>query len=123
MDRLQGHNMIRPSYQSVDGSYQSTESYEMPKSPYKFQESQVNLSYQDPPPQAGVPLQGPNPYWHTGFFRRFPWLGIGALFVALVATLVPVIILVRSNGQAVDSWKVQPSVILSIASAVFKAAL
>jgi len=48
---------------------------------------------------------------------------MAALFVSSVCTIAAAAVLVRSNGQPLDDWKLQPSVILSIASAVFKLAL
>lgn len=90
----------------MDNSCIYTESYEMPKSPYTSQENQIHLNSQNPPHQTNPAFQGPNPYWKPGFLRRFPWLGIGSLLIALVATLVAVVVLVRSDGQAVDGWNV-----------------
>lgn len=118
MERLQG-NLVRPSYQPVEYRpyISTTELNEMSNSPSTTQESQVQFINSGPQPP------GPGPYWRTGVLRRFPWTGIGSLVVALVAMLAAVVVLIRSDGQALDSWRVQPSVILSIASALFRTAL
>ncbi|OCL06727.1 hypothetical protein AOQ84DRAFT_355343 [Glonium stellatum] len=54
--------------------------------------------------------------WRTGFWRRFPWLGILALFGAVLCAAAMVGILVASDNKPVDHWNIQPTVYLSIAS-------
>lgn len=53
--------------------------------------------------------------WLPGFWVRFPWLGLGALTIALVACIGEMIVLVTSNGRSVVHWpeKIAPNVILS----------
>ncbi|KAI4654379.1 uncharacterized protein J4E78_007425 [Alternaria triticimaculans] len=52
--------------------------------------------------------------WKTGFWRRLPWAGHLALIATLVASAFMIQILVTSDGQPIDSWTYQPTVLLSI---------
>ncbi|KAG4432747.1 hypothetical protein IFR05_011777 [Cadophora sp. M221] len=57
--------------------------------------------------------------WETGFWKRFPWMGIGCLLAAILITVSEIIILVKSDGKSVSEWtlkgkSVAPNVILSI---------
>lgn len=114
------YNMpVGPPYPTHFEEHIPVESYEMLKSPSVMQTSHEDLMRQDHlqtyPPRV--------PHWHTGFYRRFPWKGIGALIISLAATIVAIVILIRSDGTTIDSWNVQPSVIVSIAAAIFRTTL
>ena len=61
--------------------------------------------------------QGGNP-WRTSVLRRLPWLGLAAFFGVLLCMAAAVAILMESDGQPTDSWSVQPTVYLAIASAL-----
>ncbi|KAI9709448.1 MAG: hypothetical protein M1820_003208 [Bogoriella megaspora] len=56
--------------------------------------------------------------WLTVLLRFLPWLGIGALLVATACTVMMIYIPKWSNGEAVDSWGIRPSVYVSVASTV-----
>lgn len=60
----------------------------------------------------------PEHAWQTGFFKHVPWLGISSLALVVCSTTAGAIVLIKSNGDAVDNWKVSPSVVLAILSAV-----
>ena len=67
------------------------------------------------------PLHGK--LWRTGYLRNIPWLGVGSLMLVLSSTIASAILLVVSNGDAVSSWRVAPSVVLAILSAISTACL
>ena len=66
---------------------------------------------------------GPRNSWRAGAIGRLPWLGFGALLLALIGTASSVVILMVSNGQALSTWTWQPTVYLAIASAITNVAL
>ena len=55
--------------------------------------------------------------WEPGFFRRAPWLGLIAMLGALIGVLAACSVLFYSNDKPIDTWSVQPTVYLAIASA------
>ncbi|KAJ9661889.1 hypothetical protein H2198_001641 [Neophaeococcomyces mojaviensis] len=63
--------------------------------------------------------------WQPGFWAQLPWSGVLALLFATLATFACVAVLVVSNGIPIDEWHgfFQPTVYLSIASAVANIAL
>ncbi|KAN0110978.1 hypothetical protein V8E51_007365 [Hyaloscypha variabilis] len=61
--------------------------------------------------------------WRTGYFLNVPWLGVGSLLLVLSSTTASAILLVISDGDAVSSWRVAPSVVLAILSAISTACL
>ena len=61
--------------------------------------------------------------WLPGAFKHFPWLGLSALVVSIICMAISIGILVRSNGQLVSQWPVQPTVFLAVTSAVANIAL
>lgn len=67
------------------------------------------------------PLHGK--LWRTGYLQNIPWLGVGSLMLVLSSTIASAILLVVSNGDAVSSWRVAPSVVLAILSAISTACL
>jgi hypothetical protein len=71
--------------------------------------------------RSNPPLHGK--LWRTGYLRNVPWLGVGSLLVVLSSTIASAILLVVSNGDAVTSWRVAPSVVLAILSAISTACL
>lgn len=61
--------------------------------------------------------------WEPGFWKRFPWMGFGCLFMAILITVAEIIILVMSDGKSVSQWTVRgksvaPNVILSVLNSV-----
>nr|OQO23975.1 hypothetical protein B0A51_08192 [Rachicladosporium sp. CCFEE 5018] len=54
-----------------------------------------------------APHEQENASWSPGFLSRFPWLGLGALFLVLVCLAGNVAVLTVSNGkiQGEQSWK------------------
>lgn len=60
---------------------------------------------------------GSNHRWTPGI-RQTPYLGLGALLLAVVGVAVSAVILVASNNVEISSWKFQPTVYLSISSTV-----
>lgn len=42
--------------------------------------------------------------WQPGFWKRFPWLGAGAILSVLLITTTQIIILIASNGKAASQW-------------------
>src|ERR1700750_2395563 len=56
--------------------------------------------------------------WLPGVWRRFPWIGIGALCFAISGTAVMIAVLIASNGRPITDWSVQPSVYLAIATTI-----
>ncbi|KAF4626857.1 hypothetical protein G7Y89_g11298 [Cudoniella acicularis] len=71
--------------------------------------------------RSNPPLHGK--LWQTGYLRNVPWRGIGSLLLVLTSTIASAIILGVSNGDAVLSWRVAPSVVLAILSAISTACL
>lgn len=67
-------------------------------------------------PHLNPPLLGKP--WRTGYLRNVPWLGIGSLLLVLSSTIASAILLGVSNGDAISSWRVPPSVVLAILSAI-----
>ena len=61
--------------------------------------------------------------WRPGLFRRIPWLGLISLVIPVICMAVSIGVLTKSNGQLVTTWRVQPTVILAIASAAANIAL
>jgi len=59
----------------------------------------------------------------NGVLQPQPISGIFALLVAIACTLFSLAILVASNDQPIDSWKIQPTVFLAIATALANAAV
>ncbi|RDW60548.1 hypothetical protein BP6252_11931 [Coleophoma cylindrospora] len=70
-----------------------------------------------------LPSTRPTRPWKTGYFRNVPWIGIGSLVLVLCSAIASAGVLVLSDQAAVASWKVAPSVILAILSAVSSACL
>jgi hypothetical protein len=56
--------------------------------------------------------------WRTGYLRNVPWLGVGSLLLVLSSTIASAILLVVSNGNAVSSWRVAPTIVLAILLAI-----
>jgi hypothetical protein len=56
--------------------------------------------------------------WNYGIIRRIPYSGGLALLTVLFCAGSDAVILWKSDGQAVNSWTVSPSVLLAILSAV-----
>ncbi|KAK5010308.1 hypothetical protein LTR28_010668 [Elasticomyces elasticus] len=56
-----------------------------------------------------------DPQWAPGFIARFPWLGFGALFTALLCSAASIVTLLVSNGKSQTDWpqRLAPNVILS----------
>jgi len=54
--------------------------------------------------------------WQPGFWKQFPWMGMGCLAAALHLTFAAMAILLASNNKAVSQWdkRVAPNVILSL---------
>ncbi|KZF24777.1 hypothetical protein L228DRAFT_281818 [Xylona heveae TC161] len=61
--------------------------------------------------------------WVPGTLEHVPWLAFVCLAISLGCMALSTSILVISNGQPVESWRVQPPVILAIASAAANVAL
>ncbi|KAE9378501.1 hypothetical protein N431DRAFT_302183, partial [Stipitochalara longipes BDJ] len=61
--------------------------------------------------------------WRTGFFHNVPWVGLVSLLLVVCSIIASAIILVVSNGDDTTSWKVAPSVIFAILSAISTACL
>ena len=68
-------------------------------------------------PEANHSAKNQDNVWVPGKIRRLPWLGLGALSGVVIAIFAALGVLVASNGQPVDSWSVQPTVFLALASA------
>ncbi|KAE8364918.1 hypothetical protein BDV27DRAFT_157399 [Aspergillus caelatus] len=56
--------------------------------------------------------------WEPGVLKRLPLLGISALLGVLACLIFNITILLTSNGKPQNSWKIQPSVLLAISSAI-----
>ena len=61
--------------------------------------------------------------WRPGLFRRIPWLGLCSLIIPVICMAISIGVLTISNGQLVASWRVQPTVVLAVASAAANMAL
>jgi len=61
--------------------------------------------------------------WNPGFFNHVPFIGVLALLVVPLCVAADAIILYKSNGQEVSTWKVSPAVLLAILSAVANSCL
>jgi hypothetical protein len=85
--------------------------------PYYNNQSQQNLAQPESDPPCKLTP------WRAGFFKRFPVGGFGALLVSFLCIVGPIIVLILSNQQPVTDWKVQPTVILAIFSAIFNLAI
>ena len=78
---------------------------------------EANASYQ--PVTANAPdhhsAASPASPWRSGVSKRLPWTAFLALFFVLVAVILMIVILVRSNHQPAP-WAVQPAVLLALAA-------
>lgn len=71
-----------------------------------------------------TPVQsGPKNPWKTTAISRLPIPGFAALLGALLGVVASIAILMGSNGQPTQSWSLQPTVYLAVASAVTNIAL
>ncbi|KAH7350719.1 hypothetical protein BKA65DRAFT_476091 [Rhexocercosporidium sp. MPI-PUGE-AT-0058] len=61
--------------------------------------------------------------WAPSLRRNTPALGLAAAFITLGCCIGAIIIVVVSNGQNVEAWKIQPSVLLAILMAGSNATL
>lgn len=64
-----------------------------------------------------IPIERHGDAWDPGFLRRLPHTGILALLVVLLCAGADVVVLYKSDGQEVDTWKISPSVLLAVFSA------
>ena len=44
-------------------------------------------------------------------WRKFPWLGVFSYLLACTGVVTTIVVLVKSDGQLVESWKVGPTLI------------
>ncbi|CAG7556486.1 unnamed protein product [Fusarium equiseti] len=56
--------------------------------------------------------------WCAHFLRRLPWDGFLALVVGIGCAIAMIIIILKSNNDPVENWRVAPGVYLAIASVV-----
>ncbi|KAF4998709.1 hypothetical protein FGRMN_3035 [Fusarium graminum] len=58
--------------------------------------------------------------WLPGFWKRFPYRGLGMWLLALIGTVAAILILVYSDGVPVENWDehIQPTVWLALTSAL-----
>ncbi|KAF7592218.1 hypothetical protein BBP40_000489 [Aspergillus hancockii] len=56
--------------------------------------------------------------WEPGVLKQLPGLGVLSLVGVLLCLVFNIVILVTSNGKPQNSWKIQPSVLLAISSAI-----
>lgn len=58
--------------------------------------------------------------WLPGFWKRFPYRGLGMWLLALIGTVAAILILVYSDGVPVSNWDehIQPTVWLALTSAL-----
>lgn len=61
--------------------------------------------------------------WRTDYLRNVPWLRVGSLLLVLSLITASIILLIVSNGDTVSSWRVAPSIILSILLVISTACL
>lgn len=61
--------------------------------------------------------------WEPGVLKRFPWSAGAAWLIALLCTIACAAILVVANNKPKSLWKVSPSVLLAIFSAMMNASL
>ncbi|KAM0199297.1 hypothetical protein ACHAQI_012109 [Fusarium lateritium] len=54
--------------------------------------------------------------WRTNFLRRLPWDAFAALLVGIGCAFAMVFIIVQSDGDLVENWRLAPGVYLAIAS-------
>lgn len=63
-----------------------------------------NLDQDVPSAENSRNINAQQPKWHPGYKRRFPWLGIGSLFVVLVCAGLVVVVLTTSDNKAREDW-------------------
>ena len=99
------------------------EPYVKSRSPYQDALPYSNYSEAFPPTPHVSPAQAPT--WRPGFLGRFPWVPIAALLICIICTIASAVALVKLNGQSIEIHQKlrQPSVIVSITSAIYKLAL
>lgn len=56
--------------------------------------------------------------WRANFLRRLPWDGFLALLVGIACALAMILIIIKSDGDPVENWRLSPGVYLAIASVV-----
>jgi Protein of unknown function (DUF3176) len=66
--------------------------------------------------------------WQPGVRQRFPYIGFLCLIGAVLCAVAAAVVLVISDGQSIDRWKInrtngQPTVLLAIFSALANACL
>lgn len=64
----------------------------------------------------------PQYHWQPAFFRRAPWFAILSIFLTFLCAAASAIVIAISDNQ-VAKWRLQPSVILALLSAVASALL
>lgn len=99
-----------------------------PKGPVIYQNAQEAAPYYDNysqhdlvRPEADPPCKSTP--WKPGILRQFPFTGFGALLLSFLCMVGALAVLITSNQKPVADWKVQPTVILAILSAVFNFSL
>lgn len=64
-----------------------------------------------------IPIGNHGDAWSPGFLRRLPHTGVLALLIVLLCASADAVVLYKSDGQVVDTWKISPSVLLAVFSA------
>ena len=86
------------------------------------QESPHNQTFLQRPPQDHPSVLYTAP-WLPGGFKCVPWLGLCALGISILCMAVSIGVLIKSNGQPVVYWPIQPTVVLAVTSALANVAL
>ncbi|PGH15652.1 hypothetical protein AJ79_02246 [Helicocarpus griseus UAMH5409] len=76
-----------------------------------------NPSFANRPTIPAIPENDRRKPWKPGILYRFPWFGVLPLLLALLCMAAAVAVIALSNGETTDSWQIQPTVLLAIASA------
>lgn len=107
-------------YDAALGIFDRSQSHKLKKAktlkPHKAKASEHII--EKAPTVTTQPLEVNGSPWNPGFFRQLPITGALALFVVLLCAGADAVILYKSDGQEVESWKISPAVLLATLSAV-----
>jgi hypothetical protein len=88
----------------------------------EFRIDVIEKQFHEAKSHFGIQASGARP-WKTTFFRLGPLTGFLAMLVALSSIVISLGILVASDGAAVSSWAIEPTVYLAICTAIANLAM
>lgn len=92
---------------------------------HRHMESTTRLHQQDSRSDSQAPLPSgiPNEPWQAHSWRQFPYLTALSLLGSIIAITLALVVLVLADDAEVDSWRLAPTVYLSILATIASALL